>query len=390
MLAREGGYNKEFFEAYNKPKQYDIEYCNLKTIGFLRKDNDGRVVQDLREYDRLICDYSEYTKYAVVEQIKYACKECCYKKTSRLKVTADETAYIGTEIFRFENVDYVTHSIQDDVKTVEYTDCKSVDLDVHVYKDCEDELDIIAKNVNYLSVGYSGRGCDRKINFNCENVDCLVLIAVPYSCLDLTTLEGVKKVCLGTYKSFSEVMDFSCVDEVKISGSTNQYFMSNVKEVKFKDGAKVQVNIGKGVEYAQLPVGFDLSNCSEVDLCCQLGKFETMRFREGAKVKFSSVKEFPKVLDVSMCDEVAINFFEFEHLNEVILKDMAQLEDILAKNLVPEAQEKMRNILKRKVTFVNGEKPVIEEDQPINEEQPVKKKMKIGSKWEQWFGRENE
>ena len=414
MLAREGGYNKEFFEAYNNPKQYDITYCNLKNIKFLRKDNDGKIVQDLREYDRLVCDYSDYTKYAVVEHIKYACKECCYQNGSQVNVTADEDNYIGTEIFRFENVDYVTHSIQDDVKTVEYTDCKSVDLDVRVYKDSEDELDIIAKNVGSLRVVCRSDCEAKKIKFNCDTVSNLSIYARDLSGVEFENIEGLehvyfsgcynfsgkleqlkgaKKITFFECNNFPENLDLSAFDEVSIlcGGYADS---SKPKGIKFKDGAKVSIiptsqpnpDFLGDTKYYKIEIQphVDFSKCSEVTLGGSLAQYDKLSFGEGAKVKFERVSAYPKVLDISMCDEVKLYPFnnDIDLFNEVILRDMAQLEDIVVKNFNADKQEEVRRKLKSKVTFVDDKKHVSEE-----EKQPVSEKNKNKyNKWAKWFG----
>ena len=413
MLAREGGYNKEFFEAYNNPKQYDTTCCNCKTIKFLRKDKDGKIEQDLSEYDKLVCDYSECTKHAVDEKIKYACKECCYQNANRLEVEANGDNYIGTEIFRFDNVNHIEHIVYDDVKTVEYANCKSVDLTMRTGNRGGDDLEIIAKNVGSLSVARRS-DCDaKKIKFNCDAVSNLSIYAMDLNDVEFENIEGLeyvyfsgcynfsgkleqlkgaKKITFFECNNFPENLDLSAFDEVSIlcGGYADS---SKPKGIKFKDGAKVSIiptsqpnpDFLGDTKYYKIEIQphVDFSKCSEVTLGGSLAQYDKLSFGEGAKVKFERVSAYPKVLDISMCDEVKLYPFnnDIDLFNEVILRDMAQLEDIVVKNFNADKQEEVRRKLKSKVTFVDDKKPVIE-----GEKQPVSEERRTGSRLAKWFG----
>jgi hypothetical protein len=141
-----------------------------------------------------------------------------------------------------------------------------------------------------------------------------------------------------------------------------------LKGIKFKEGATVCISPaswddpdGYGpITYhdIEIPPHIDFSKCSELTLGGSFAQYDTLSFGEGAKVNFVWVKKFPKVLDVSMCDEVIFRR-KIDNVNNVIFKDMAQLEDVAKKSCMygnEKEQKQFLSKLKKKAKFVNKEK----------------------------------
>ena len=87
-------------------------------------------------------------------------------------------------------------------------------------------------------------------------------------------------------------------------------------EIRFKDNAKVDL------ESAELPKNLDVSMCSEVNLSgCKIDVIENLRYREGAKVDLSLVKDLYRNLDLSMCDEIKFDQCYLDRMAYFNLKD---------------------------------------------------------------------
>ena len=141
---------------------------------------------------------------------------------------------------------------------------------------------------------------------------------------------------------------------------------SKPKGIKFKDGAKVSIiptsqpnpDFLEDTKYYKIEIQphVDFSKCSEVTLGGSLAQYDTLSFGEGAKVKFERVSAYPKVLDVSMCDEVIFGS-SCADFNKIIVRDMEQLEDIAKKSYKDEKEQMyLLSKLKKKAKFVNEEK----------------------------------
>ena len=139
-------------------------------------------------------------------------------------------------------------------------------------------------------------------------------------------LEGVsgdyssqKGVCL------PEDLDVSMCSEVDLS--TND--LSNIKELKFRDGAKVTLI---GVE--NLPHDLDVSMCDYVSLrgCC-LSELKDIKFKEGADVDLSRIKKFPEYIDVSTCDYVTFAESDLSGVKELKFREGSIVDLSYAENL---------------------------------------------------------
>ena len=367
-LACDGGYDKEFFEAYNKPKEYTKDYCSMKTINFARV-GDECISENLREYDRLIIDYSEYKKDMCSEICQYGCKENWFQNAKALSVRKDNDGYIDAVRFRFDNIERLNFSTEDDVKLVDFIDCDNVDFRLFTnYTISNNDLKLNLKNVNYFSMSKSGGSKNINIDIRYENVDTVVLYGVSLKENGLGEFDGVKKLKLVNCKDFPEVFDISNIDDVYMSCS-GYSDINLVKEIKFKEGAKVCIMPETEpdpdgfypVSYynIEIPAHIDFSKCSEVTLGGSLAQYDTLSFGDGAKVYFEEVTKFPQVLDVSMCAGVNMSWEELNMINEIIVRDREQLEDIVKISRKDEAGQKLfLSRLKKKAKFVNEEKSV--------------------------------
>ena len=151
-LACDGGYDVEFFEAYNKPKEYGIDYCNFKTKHILCKSKHDELPQDLRDYDRVVLDYAEYDEQYASPVIKFSCKECCVQNATRMGFRQNESQFIEAEKFRFKNIAVLENSVYADTNCVEFVDCNNVDFSMYGDKANTIVLEIIAKNVKRLAI----------------------------------------------------------------------------------------------------------------------------------------------------------------------------------------------------------------------------------------------
>ena len=166
-----------------------------------------------------------------------------------------------------------------------------------------------------------------------------VLNQVSLKNCDLSKVKKLKfnarNIVLTYVKNLPEVLDLSVCDEVNLSWCD----LSKVKELKFKDGAKVNFS---GVQtlpevfdiYIHFPEVLDLSKCDEVNLSyCDLSGVKELKFKEGAKVNLLYADNLPEYLDVSMCDEVNLSYCDLSKVKELKFKDGAKVDLSNAKNL---------------------------------------------------------
>ena len=360
-LACDGGYDVEFFEAYNKPKEYGIDYCNFKTKHILCKSKHDELPQDLRDYDRVVLDYAEYDEQYASPVIKFSCKECCVQNATRMGFRQNESQFIEAEKFRFKNIAVLENSVYADTNCVEFVDCNNVDFSMYGDKANTKDLEIIAKNVKRLAISVRDYH-NRHIKCELDNVDALILNGVNLECFDIASLKGAKSVLFDECSSYPKNVDLSHFDDVRIVAS---YGFRKVEDIKFKEGSKVCILpsfmcdpdgiCAPSMIAFNMPANLDFSKCSEVILGGELGAYDRLSFGEGAKVKFCYLREYPKVLDVSMCSEVS--FDNVDNINEIVFKDMAQLQDIV-KSVIGDEKEQKRVVstLKKKATFINEPK----------------------------------
>ena len=298
--------------------------------------------------------------------------------------------YIGAEKFRFDNVEGVDFSAGSTTNFVEFVDCKSASFGVSGSfdgdKDAEKEINLTARNVDSLTISkkYYTRVKHVKCDFDnvanlsvfgmdLENIDLENIKGVEYiffsGCSNfsekLERIKGVKRICLFECSEYPENLDLSAFDEVSLI-CTGYSDINEMKGIKFKEGATVCISPaswddpdGYGpITYhdIKIPPHIDFSKCSELTLGGSFAQYDTLSFGEGAKVNFFNVQKFPAVLDVSMCGEVVFDRLNAD-VNQIIFKDMAQLEDVAKKSCKDEKEQKQfLSKLKKKAKFVNKEK----------------------------------
>ena len=366
-LACEGGYDVEFFNAFIKPKEYDKDYCNFKTLNVVCKNRHDELPQDVREYDRVVFDYSEYTEQRAYPSIKFACKECYFKDVPIITVEQDSRSFIEAEKFKFSNIGGVEYTCDYSTNSVEFVDCTSVTCCIHGDRNStnDKDLEVTARNLERLSLVEKYFKTDRFIKGNFDNVSRLSLYGLDLRYVDMSSIKGVKRIDFYDCTNFPENLDLSAFDEVYMT-CRGYSDINQVKDIKFKDGAKVSITPEAQPDpdgydpptyyNIKIPACIDFSKCSEVILGGSLEQYDTLSFSEGTKVEFERVTKYPKVLDVSKCGEVTINRY-IDNVNEIIVRDMAQLEDIAKKSRTVEKEQKqVLSQLKKKATFVNKEK----------------------------------
>ena len=112
-------------------------------------------------------------------------------------------------------------------------------------------------------------------------------------------------------------IDLSLFDRVDFKWAN----FSEVRSVKFKDGAKVNFENARN-----LSSNIDFSNCSEVNLSeCDLLDLKELHFRDGAKVNLTNARSLPDDLDFSLCDEVDLSFCDLKNQHNLRFKEGAKV-----------------------------------------------------------------
>ena len=119
------------------------------------------------------------------------------------------------------------------------------------------------------------------------------------------------------------------MDTVNLNGLD----FSKVKNLKFKDGAKVLFH-----KIDNLPKDTDVSMCSQVGFVeCNLSNLTDLSFNDGAGVVVRECSNLPKNIDVSKCnivkflkcDMAGVNKFQFKDASYVVFESATNLDDCL-------------------------------------------------------------
>ena len=105
--------------------------------------------------------------------------------------------------------------------------------------------------------------------------------------------------------------------------------LSKVKELKF-NARNIVLTCAKN-----LPEVLDLSVCDDVDLSASdFSGVKDLKFKDGAKVRLYKAKNLPHNLDLSMCDYVSLGDCDLSQVEELKFKDKEQEEKFMegAKN----------------------------------------------------------
>ena len=174
-----------------------------------------------------------------------------------------------------------------------------------------------------------------------SDLDVSMCYEVKLSDCDLKGVKELKfregaKFFLSGVENLPKVLDVSMCSEVDLVDSD----LSQVKEVKFKDGAKVNLsyatNLPENLDVSMcdyvslswvknLPKVLDVSMCSEVDLIySDFSEVKELKFKDGAKVDLEHASNLPENLDLSMCDEVDLSGCDLSGVKELKFKDKEQ------------------------------------------------------------------
>lgn len=111
-------------------------------------------------------------------------------------------------------------------------------------------------------------------------------------------------------------IDFSRCSSVTVNAD-----LSNLKEMKFKDGAAVDLSGS-----TNLPENTDVSNCSSVDLSgCDLGTIKNLGFCDGASVSLAYCKNVPQDIDISRYSAVNLSGIDLAEINNLNFADNADV-----------------------------------------------------------------
>ena len=215
--------------------------------------------------------------------------------------------------------------------------CNLVDFSGCDFKDVEE---LKTENVKSLDFKYA-TNFFKKYHF--KNNESINLSGIKFDKDTKLSFENVHWMSFSK-SSFPEVWDFSGVDEIVFHNCD----FSNVKEMKFKEGAKITIT-------GNISEDFDFSLFSDITFAdCDLTNLKKLKFRDGARVRFIEDVHCDKLLDVSNCGEVYFGKTRVgrEEDEEGALYDMPYLKKVRFKNV---SQMKKSGISRDYDMFVFGE-----------------------------------
>jgi hypothetical protein len=158
------------------------------------------------------------------------------------------------------------------------------------------------------------RGENLKIYIDSDNVD---LKFCDFSKIKEIKFRDGARVDLTHSICLPEILDFSQCDAVNLSECN----LISVKEIKFKDGVK-EVSFEKAYN---IPKNLDVSMCKSVCLShCKIDHIENLRFGEGADINLYNVYPLPENLDFSMCNQVNLDHCYLTGVKAIRFKDKKQ------------------------------------------------------------------
>lgn len=149
---------------------------------------------------------------------------------------------------------------------------------------------------------YTGVKCFRAKSVN----DVVGDLASEYNML-YCDFEGNFEVKL--WCNFPSICNFSHCDEVDL----RQIDFADVKFLKFKEGAKVDLSFAKN-----LPKLLDVSYLEEICLdSCDLATVEEIKFRKGARVDLDDASNLPSDIDFTPCEYLYLRGADLANLTSI-------------------------------------------------------------------------
>lgn len=154
------------------------------------------------------------------------------------------------------------------------------------------------------------------------DIDLSLFDRVDFKWANFSEVRSVKfkdgaKVNFENARNLSFNIDFSNCSEVNLS----ECDLLDLKELHFRDGAKVNLTNARS-----LPDDLDFSLCSEIHLMgMDLSNQQQLRFKNGAKVDLTSAYHLPDDLDFSLCDEVDLSFCDLKNQHNLRFKEGAKV-----------------------------------------------------------------
>ena len=137
--------------------------------------------------------------------------------------------------------------------------------------------------------------------------------------------EDVQEIKFINVKGLPKTMDLSSFTKV----SFNDTDLSKVKEIKYNEKAVLSLQFGRGaVDY--FPEVLDLSQVSSVIIKSYSEQSpKQIKFKDGAEVDVL-LATYPDVLDFSKCGKVAFNDYNVSKINKLIFRDRAQRDEVFS------------------------------------------------------------
>ena len=124
------------------------------------------------------------------------------------------------------------------------------------------------------------------------------------------------KVNLSGCSNLPENLDVSNCNEVNLNGCD----LSNIKSIKFKDNAKINL-----AECTNIPADIDISKCSSVDLSGNNLSYINLKFADNSDVNLSNCSDLPQNLEISQCKNVVLSGCDLSNIKSIKFKDNAKI-----------------------------------------------------------------
>ena len=145
-------------------------------------------------------------------------------------------------------------------------------------------------------------------------------------------------------KNFPKNMDLSMLKQVSFFSTD----LSKVEEIKYHEQASVHIE-PRFDDGLMFPEVLDLSNVGKVSIKNYSKETpKQIKFKDGADVELD-LSVYPEVLDFSRCGEVNLRERNVENIHRIIFRDRAQRDAVLR-----EYSERTRTVVCKKCKFVKS------------------------------------
>ena len=359
-LAVECGFEKEFDEADKNAKVYGPRDCNVVVyFNMIKCDKRGRETVTLPDFTK-----GEY-------DVAVADCECDVRNLFDLSIYTPQKAILRNlwHVTFGDSVGNMEELVFQNVKEPDFLNAKKLPKCLK-FIGC-DNVDLRGANLSETNLFF--KDCNNvflssdTIFPEVWDLSGVKEVSLPFDFCNVGVIklnEG-KKVIYGAKATFSEVLDLSEFDEVDLHNRD----LKGVKEIKFKEGARVNLanvkNLSPDIDLSMIKdiniSGLDLSYMDEMPKVWEnvesdkntifpkkmifranevkifgnsIANCEEVIFEAGVKeVKFADNTKFPEVLDLSMVETVDLSCCDLSGVKEIKFKEggTVKLNDV--KNL---------------------------------------------------------